>query len=610
MAGLTQEAAERLVGSAGRRAGGSRGVRARWAWWRVVRRCAAGDAAVQDAVRAVAGSLPEADALELAAAAPAVPADRAAYLALIGQGAQRAALDPDGSLLALAYRAAAAEVRERLRAVMAAEGDSEVIRVVVSGDQRERVAEMSRGEVDYLAGSLAEHGRWGELRRLALDLPLDRAVAAARLLPADERTGDGAELLAVLAGGDPEALRGTVERLPRERYTVHGFDCDGNLLASFSPDSSELAVRSHRWGKKKSFAVETLRIGTGAVTRRFEDRALPGIAFSTVLHLGDEILLDEYGVKPQRIIRAAPDRRLLELPPVLGPRSGIGDVRRSSRGAVVLLPGGLGFADRGAKQLRYVPVPRVGDYASPAISTLATLPAHGLVAVFSQITERLLILDEDGEVLDEQPPWAYLGGRFSPALTFLSPGSLAVHEYANASWPTARQHVHRCSFTGRDGAPAAGAPQVTPNRTRWLPEEWNSRWLDDEFARRIMAHPDGRGRLRDGLSWLQSKDERDRWRWFLTADAGKDVFVTTEHGKLEIHSPLLPAARALLEQPMVRCTLKDLQRARELHAGIGGPDVLAALDLLAHCLVERFGGDIELGSAGRGDPTDIALGEG
>ncbi|MGP3970103.1 hypothetical protein [Streptomyces sp. 6N223] len=45
---------------------------------------------------------------DLLAAAAAEPRDRAAYLTLIGQDAQRQALAPDGSLLALAYRAAPA----------------------------------------------------------------------------------------------------------------------------------------------------------------------------------------------------------------------------------------------------------------------------------------------------------------------------------------------------------------------------------------------------------------------------------------------------------------------------------------------------------------------
>jgi hypothetical protein len=64
---------------------------------------------------------------------------------------------------------------------------------------------------------------------------------------------------------------------------------------------------------------------------------------------------------------------------------------------------------------------------------------------------------------------------------------------------------------------------------------------------------------------------------------------------------------------LVRSTPRDLQRVRELRAGIGDPAVRNALDLLATCLGERFGGDIALGDGtgaiSAGDATDIALGE-
>lgn len=103
----------RPAGRAGlRRDDGSRGWRARRAWRRLVSACAAGNVAAQEAVRTA--ELTDPDVLELLAVAPAEPADRAAYLVLIGQGAQHRALDPDGSLPTLAYRTAVPETRERL----------------------------------------------------------------------------------------------------------------------------------------------------------------------------------------------------------------------------------------------------------------------------------------------------------------------------------------------------------------------------------------------------------------------------------------------------------------------------------------------------------------
>ncbi len=47
---------------------------------------------------------------------------------------------------------------------MAAEGDTAVIRVVVTGDPRDRIAEMADDELDYAGHQLAEHHRWDQLR--------------------------------------------------------------------------------------------------------------------------------------------------------------------------------------------------------------------------------------------------------------------------------------------------------------------------------------------------------------------------------------------------------------------------------------------------------------
>jgi hypothetical protein len=82
--------------------------------------------------------------------------------------------------------------------------------------------------------------------------------------------------------------------------------------------------------------------------------------------------------------------------------------------------------------------------------------------------------------------------------------------------------------------------------------------------------------------------------------------------RLTVHSPHLPSARELLERPLLHSTPHDLQRVRELHTRIGDPAVRDALDLLAACLTDRFGGDIALGTTTAvppGGPHDIALGK-
>ncbi|MFI0482949.1 hypothetical protein [Actinomadura sp. 9N215] len=93
---------------------------------------------------------------------------------------------------------------------------------------------------------------------------------------------------------------------------------------------------------------------------------------------------------------------------------------------------------------------------------------------------------------------------------------------------------------------------------------------------------------------------------------GGDMFATGVEGRVprfEVHSPHLPAARELLERPLLHSGPQDLRRAASLRAKIGDPAVRDALDVLAAHLEDRFAGDIELGTgpAAAGGPTDVAL---
>lgn len=70
---------------------------------------------------------------------PDDPLQQTVFHLLAGQTEQHRALDPDGSLLADAYRAASAESRGALRQAMVASGDVDMVRVAV-GDRRDRGA--------------------------------------------------------------------------------------------------------------------------------------------------------------------------------------------------------------------------------------------------------------------------------------------------------------------------------------------------------------------------------------------------------------------------------------------------------------------------------------
>jgi hypothetical protein len=566
-----QDAARLAELAARRRADGSRGLGARWAWRQMVRACGAGDPAAQDAVRDAEPS--DADVLDLLAVAPAAPADRAAYLTLIGQPAQHAALDPDGTLLALAYRAAPPDVRERLRTALAAEGDSEVIRVVVTGDRHDRIAELSYDELDYLSHQLAERQDWAGLRRLARDLPLASAAATAALLPPGERTG---RLLTTLADQPADRLRALAERLPAKPLLTYGVTevgRGGRLRASFSPDQSELAlVRTMVSGPPRDreyrFEVSTVHVGTGDAAH------LPGWTWrvghsldSDVFHLGDEVFVRSGRTgRPDHLVRVLPDNIVLDLPDFA-----LSDMRRASGGAVMLGAAGLLFVDRGANKVRYQRIPRLGDTVGRAGATarvvtcgLATLPSAGLVA-FSVGTV-ILVVDEDGTLRHTLTPCYKPGpdGRDRVRLSFSAPNSLAVHQ---------RGHV----------------------RTWELPPQGDPRLVD---ARKAPS---------PGPPELDaSAVERSPWGDMLVTMPG------APNVRLEVHSPHLPGARHLLEQPLAHSDPQRLRRIREVWSTIGDPEVRGALDVLHGCLEERFGGDIALGSTGSvamGGPADIALGE-
>jgi hypothetical protein len=635
--GVVQADASSLVRRAARRrADGSRGMRARRAWRRLVQACAAGELPAQDAVRQWAGEppgeLPEADVLDLLAAAPEEPADRAAYLVLIGQEAQRQALDPDGSLLALAYRAAAPEVRQRLRALMAAEGDTEVIRVVVTGDQRDRIAEMSSDELDYLGHHLAEHHRWDELRRLARDLPIAEAVAVVRLLPPRERTGDGSHAgLPRLAERSAGELRALVAGLPRERLVR--LPTRGRAVqASFSPDGSELAVKTESWKRvhPHSIAVERLRIGSGETTQLFEERRPGWSKNDSILHLGGEILLRlqmrDLRTSRHEIVRVLPDHRVLCRP------SEVSDIRRSSGGGAVLLhPAGLAFADPGADRLRYETFRRFSEVQggsrlytfSDASCALTTLPDAGLVA-FVCLHQLHVVSDTGNTVIDSASLRQYHAGNtaFRPALTFLSPQTLALHEFVGRGFDTPLHHTELWELPSQ-GTLHRTAEHDGPVLDRWPLRTWRGTQLDDRFVARVLCS--------DGMAAYSGRPDADL-PWFEGSTAGVgavtvrrellawgrrgDVIATysgavSGPGHCDVHSPHLPSAHGLLARPLLHGTPKDLQAVRRLHTRIHDPAVRDALDLLAACLAERFGGDIALGGAtgSAGGPHDIALAE-
>jgi len=107
--------------------------------------------------------------------APGKATQRALFFVLTGQRAQHRAEDPDGSLLAEAYREAREEQRAAVRQALAGADDLDLVRVI-AGAGRGAVAAVTPWEASYLGGQFAVRRDWAGLLQFALGLPLAAAA--------------------------------------------------------------------------------------------------------------------------------------------------------------------------------------------------------------------------------------------------------------------------------------------------------------------------------------------------------------------------------------------------------------------------------------------------
>ncbi|MGP3967528.1 hypothetical protein [Streptomyces sp. 6N223] len=125
--------------------------------------------------------------------APSDDVQRALFFVRTGQHGQYRALDPDGALLALGYRAASAMERSALRERMAALGDLDALRVLAGrrsgagaagdagdGDGDGDVSSLTEAERAYVVRQLVDRGDRERLWRITPLLPLAEAVETVR----------------------------------------------------------------------------------------------------------------------------------------------------------------------------------------------------------------------------------------------------------------------------------------------------------------------------------------------------------------------------------------------------------------------------------------------
>jgi len=285
--------------AAWRHLGGNRGRRGRRAWGRLTRAGNAGNPLAADLVwrvwlaapddegwallsrwqsstarghLLVAASSAQTDAGDRAALGafcarhglrPHGPAEQAEFYALTGQPEQRRAVDPDGALLAAAYRAASPDVRTALRESLAGEGDLAVVRVVVAGaGLRSRAADLTAAETDYLVRRLAGSRDWAGLWELAKDLPVVEAAGAVALIdagwrPDRQRDRDLYALISELPPGAVAEARAAL----RTRIEVPGPVVAGAL----SPGGRRLAVAIRKDGQSPAATVLSYRLPGGSL---------------------------------------------------------------------------------------------------------------------------------------------------------------------------------------------------------------------------------------------------------------------------------------------------------------------------------------------------------
>jgi len=299
---LSEARAARLAARAGRRRGdGARTVSASRAWGRLV---AAGDQGDGNAAAAVwrawlAGpddelwqTLVRWRGLEtltedvFAAVETSAAGDRAAigafctsrglapddrirqalFHTLTGQAAALRAADPDGSLLAVAYRAADTHTRAGVREALISAHELNLVRAIVS--EPVAVATMTPAEREHLTGQLAARRDWPALWHLVQNLPLADAVTSMRLFRDRwQASDDSRAVFGQLARADPDRISSarsallTPQPLPIHVDGVPGY-------CAFSLDGRQIGVWHTRsrpnapYKRKVSLSLFTLPDGS------------------------------------------------------------------------------------------------------------------------------------------------------------------------------------------------------------------------------------------------------------------------------------------------------------------------------------------------------------
>jgi hypothetical protein len=497
---------------------------------------------------------------------PDNPVERAVFYVLTGDQERYQAADPDGTLLAGAYRNAAEATREALRHTMVGAGELDLVRVIADRPDRPLTA----AEAGYLARQLADAGEWARLWRLVPAMPLAAAMGAARRF-IDWRPDDdaGRAYLTHLARTDPDvlaALGAAAVTLIRNLSTT---------TFSFAPDGTEIAVR-HRRGTK----VFALPGGDLVATH-------PGSGYHNVTALGGATIVYTDGPKADYpVIRRAPDRPaetlIFDAP---GAKYG-----RTSDGFVVDHRNVVYFGRASGPWTRTVGGPLSIASRTAARSMIAADPVSGNLAfrVFDDGGRDLVLVDAELRVLASSS----LDGPGSGA--FCGPEQLVLWHWGEGSrlelWQRDGSDLVRTAGTALTVymTPAVAPGRVVVRRTEGLV------WLDSATLTPVAAPP--------GFPAVDSSKAS-------FSPDGTLLAVATDRG-VDVHDLPMHQLTELTRTPLSQARLTDLETVAALAERQLTPGVGEVLALLRAGLEYRFGAEVALGPGTRvaGGADDIALG--
>ncbi|MEV4315709.1 hypothetical protein [Actinocrispum sp. NPDC049592] len=480
---------------------------------------------------------------------PVKAVDRASFFALTGQQKRYQALDPDGKLLARAYRGAAEETREALRRTVIGVGRQHLVRVIT--ERSDRIVTSAE------AGYLADAGEWERLWRLMPAMPLAGAVRAARLIPDWRPAGDAARgLFERLAAADPDRVTEPVNGLVA-RFKVWGHHC-----VSFAPDNSELAIRSD-----KGIAIHSLPDGR----RRHR---YPGTGYHNPLAMGGGGVVHCGGGSQQWLVsRCAPGQLATVLPPGVYYRT----LGRVPGGFVVGSGKRLRFGTtdgRWSRAERYRELP--GKWSHGALLEAAD-PVRGHLALRSYSShgqQDMVILD--AELRPVARGWLPAGGDWA----FCGPDRLL------GWWWGYQEGDGRIEMWRRDGTrlervasrtlDVYGRPTPVPaHRQVVICRPGRLVWLDADTLTEI-DRPAGLDMMRG---------------WFLEYSVDGALVATWTGRRTEVHDLRLHQLAALAAQPLRELPSTALETVAGLANHELAPHVREVVELLRSGLEYRFGPD-------------------